>query len=388
MLAIEVTIGQNKFVFCTVYRVGTLGENNHESIMETIKSLYNGRTLKKVFIIGDFNLSSVTWPVDNTNGNTYTRIDKQFVDSFSELGLSQHVTGPTHTKGKTLDILLTNHSPLIRDVEVQSDKSICKSDHFPICFKVNIKTKSKSIPNRKLYNFKKANWDQLNSDLREVPWRAFMDSVDPEISWRSFKNVLFALVDKHIPLITVKNNFSAPWFDSDCYAAYRKKERAHIKFKSHNSLANELKRDHTRREFKFLCNTKMRDNLYNSDDPALMTKKFWSHVKSKTKSGRLPECMHLNDTYRCLPLDKAELFNSHFYNQFSEASSYNVNIDWGNDHDFDIEFSESRISNLLASINSNKACGPDGIHGKILKNCADNLAVPLFLSSKYRIIRV
>ena len=78
-------------------------------------------------------------------------------------------------------------------------------------------------------------------------------------------------------------------------------------------------------------------------------------------------------------MDKAELCysNTNFYNQFFEASSYNVNIDWGNDHDFEIEFSESRTRNKLASINSNKVCWPDGIHGKIVKNCADNLAVPL-----------
>jgi hypothetical protein len=46
-------------------------------------------------------------------------------------------------------------------------------------------------------------------------------------------------------------------------------------------------------------------------------------------SGLLPECKHLNDTYRNLQLDKAELFNCHFYNQFSEASSYDINIDRG-----------------------------------------------------------
>jgi hypothetical protein len=81
----------------------------------------------------------------------------------------------------------------------------------------------------------------------------------------------------------------APWFDCDCHAAYRKKERAHKKFKLHNSVANGLRRDHTRREFEYLCSTKMRGNLYYSDDPALIAKKFWPHVKSKTKSGRPPE---------------------------------------------------------------------------------------------------
>ena len=54
----------------------------------------------------------------------------------------------------------------------------------------------------------------------------------------------------------------------------------------------------------------MRDNLYNSDDPELITKKFWSHVKSISESSRLPECMHLNGRFRNNALDKAELFNN------------------------------------------------------------------------------
>ena len=53
----------------------------------------------------------------------------------------------------------------------------------------------------------------------------------------------------------------------------------------------------------------MRDNLYNDDDPALITKKFWSHVKSKNVSHRIPDCIHRNATFRHKPLDKAELFN-------------------------------------------------------------------------------
>ena len=49
---------------------------------------------------------------------------------------------------------------------------------------------------------------------------------------------------------------------------------------------------------------KMRENLYNEDDPDLITKKFWSHIKSNSKSCRLPETMHLNSTFHNKPSEK------------------------------------------------------------------------------------
>ena len=377
ILSVELSIGNSKYVFCTVYRVGTLADKNHDSIVQSIKALYQGRNLRKVFIVGDFNLNSVNWPLDERNSENIYRIDKLFLDSFAELGLQQCVMEPTHIKGKILDILLTNQRPLISDVRVNVFEPICKSDHHPLYFKVKIDIKDKKVTKRKVYNFKKANWVQLNRDLLNVPWNGLIDRMDPNLAWLNFKTVLFALVDKHIPKITIKNDFSTPWFDAECFSAYRAKERAHKKFKLDGTLANELKKNRSRSHFKRVCNEKMRDNLYNADDPALITKKFWAHVKSNSKSHRLPECMSLQGVYRNLPLDKANLFNSYFYDQFSEESNYEISIDWSNDQSFDINFCPSLIRNLLSAINSNKACGPDGIHGKILKNCAVGLAQPL-----------
>ena len=42
----------------------------------------------------------------------------------------------------------------------------------------------------------------------------------------------------------------------------------------------------------------------------------------------------------------------------------------------------NRVRKLLSSVNSNKTSGPDGIHGKILKNCSESLAYPLPLIFK------
>ena len=92
ILAIKVSIDNKKFVFCTLYRVGNLDEHNHASIINTIKTFYDIRSPRKIFIIGDFNLSSVSWPLSEVLGNANST-EKLFTDSFDELGLDQCILG-------------------------------------------------------------------------------------------------------------------------------------------------------------------------------------------------------------------------------------------------------------------------------------------------------
>ena len=77
------------------------------------------------------------------------------------------------------------------------------------------------------------------------------------------------------------------------------------------------------------------------------------------------------------PIEKAKLFNDYFRRQFSNASDYSIDIDFQNDSNFNIDFSESRIKSILSALDANKAQGPDGINGAVLKHCSDSLAYPL-----------
>ena len=51
IVAIEVDFGGTKFIFCTCYRVGTLGPENHESFSNSIRSFYKSKKPKKVYYI-------------------------------------------------------------------------------------------------------------------------------------------------------------------------------------------------------------------------------------------------------------------------------------------------------------------------------------------------
>ena len=306
-------------------------------------------------------------------------IENDFINSFNNFGLYQCISNSTHIKGRTLDLLLTN-CPTTVDATVDRNTSICNSDHFPIRFNVKVNMRHKRPPKRKIFNFKRANWDALNRDLGGVNWDALVGSTEPEIAWRIIKSKIFIFAKKHIPTMTVDNSFQPPWFDSEVHHAYLKKERAHAN--RNKSDLNALKFSKARKIFKTIAAEKMRDNLYNSDDPELITKKFWSHVKSHSKSQRIPDTIHYNGRFRNDSCDKANLFNTFFQEQFSESSNYNINIDWSNDASFEIDFCHWKIRKILSQLNANKAQGPDGIHGKVLKNCAASLAYPLSIIFK------
>ena len=76
------------------------------------------------------------------------------------------------------------------------------------------------------------------------------------------------------------------------------------------------------------------------------------------------------------------MFNRFFYDQFSEASNYDIDINFESDNNFDIDFSTDKIRDILRSIDCNKAQGPDNIHGIILKTCSNSLARPLSILFK------
>ncbi len=271
MAGIELTINQSKIIFCVVYRVGTLGPDNHTSINDTIKAFYCSKRPKKFFIVGDMNLSTANWST-TSNPVASNPTERLFLDSFNEFDLKQCIKSPTHIKGKILDILLTNSAPLLQNVQVLNNTSICKSDHFPITFEVNSHVKYKKPPKRKMLNFKKANWQALNKDLTNVDWTNLIDCAEPELSWRCFKSILFRLISKHIPTITIKLGYKSPWFDSESNNAYLKKKRAHKKWKHTNSDLEYFKFSMHRKNFKTLSDQKLNDNLYSSDDPAMITK--------------------------------------------------------------------------------------------------------------------
>ena len=371
MISVSLKTNNTNYCITACYRVGTLGNENLDEIERHLRNVASRKKFKAHFVVGDFNLPEVNW----TEGQSSTHLGQRFIDLFNDLGLTQMINQPTHEKGKILDLLFSNLVGVVENIVVLGKNEICSSDHFGIIFTVKMKFRKKIIK-RKIYNFKKADWEGLNNDLKSVRWDEHLQC-DAETGWFRFKNILFHHTNHRIPTITITDKDQPPWFDCETYQLCLKKEKLRAKF-NRTGLAEDYKKfSECRRDFKNLIDEKMVSNFKDDDDPALISKKFWSHVKSTSKSSRIPGTVNYHGRFRNNPKDQAEMFNEYFEEQFSEASDYDVDIDYNNDSVNDIDFSTSRIRKILKDIDVNKSAGPDGIHGKILKNCREGIAYPL-----------
>ena len=93
LLAIELTLpNKTKIIVTTCYRVGTLGMSNCSEILNTLGKLSRKKMLRKLIIVGDFNLNGIDW----VSGYTKSSIENEFLNGFADLGLIQSINVATH----------------------------------------------------------------------------------------------------------------------------------------------------------------------------------------------------------------------------------------------------------------------------------------------------
>ena len=180
-----------------------------------------------------------------------------------------------------------------------------------------------------------------------MQWNNLLKYCDAETAWIRFKTKLLELCNAHIPTITIKSEFQPPWFDSDTFKLCRENDRLRAKYKISKNPEHYRKFSECRKNLKNLIQEKMRSNLNDEEeDPALISKKFWSHVKATSNSSRIPESISYKGRFRNNVNDQAELFNGYFSDQFSDPSNYDISINFRDDPGMSFSISHHDVRTL------------------------------------------
>ncbi|CAB3990546.1 Hypothetical predicted protein [Paramuricea clavata] len=137
----------------TLYTFYRSPNSTPNSLNELNDSLQSNIEEDCVVVVGDFNLPELRWSEDQSTPISCTgQTGEIFCELFYDNFLQQHIMGSTHSWGNKLDLLLSNHSEIIRDVRALSDEQF-PSDHIPIEFFVKQTFKRAYHIHRGVYDF-------------------------------------------------------------------------------------------------------------------------------------------------------------------------------------------------------------------------------------------
>ena len=361
-----------------------------KALIELENSLRKATKIKNAHMIiaGDFNLPQWDWTnMCLKDDAKYKDSCLQFIDCLYDSGLQQLVLEPTRLLN-ILDLVLTNTPDLVSRIEVIPGLS----DHSIVFFEYNVKMDRKKNALRKIFLYRRANWDKMKTDMRELYDQLKNENLDDvEELWNKFKTALQESMSHNIPQKTTRPRDSYPWITIDIRKKMKKKDRLSKKaLKSgndelkaqHKELRKEIKKDIDREYWNYVRNLFEKWEDESNNQPCL--KRFYTYVKHQRSSTTGVAPLKSGGRLVTEPRAKAEILNEQFNKSFSEGKKYSLNdfeqkCKMPNDKDFyrpmpEIEIDQKGIEKLLKNLNPTKACGPDGLSPRVLKELATDIA--------------
>ena len=353
-----------------VYRPPSSGQDNLTELCEILRGTDNNTVL-----IGDFNMPGIDWE----NAQARDARGRELLETATEEGLQQLVNFPTHTKGNTLDLLLTNCPDKI--LGVTDAGRIGRSDHCLLRVVMDLQP-SESCRPVEGYNWNKADTGKMVNEMSAVSWGEILADETVENAWQIFKEKLSETVERNVPKHGTRTPLKNPWMTREILRLVRQKRRKWKTVKL-SASAEELReyRAIEKETAKKIRNAKRKfeKNLANGEDKN--NRKFARYIKSKTKSKTTVGPL-LSADKQIITDEKeiAEELNKFFSSVFTREDLQNVPEPEKEEIRVKMQpvrITQQQIRNKIKKLRRNAAPGPDGIKPALLQDLGESILAPL-----------
>ena len=398
-LAVRVTYQEREFIVSNHYTPGSQDAPSptNENLKQIIKKF------DKPFIMcGDFNAHNTLWSSDHDDRRGIEIEDFMLENDLGILNSEIHTHWNFSVKKWSLLDLSIIHPDLYLDFDCEVLPDLQGSDHCPIIIKLN--GELFETERRPRFNFKRANWEAFKIQCRnDINNELFQNGTDKiEI----FTDKLLEITAEHIPMTKPFHNkkCSKPWFDEECKAAKRERNKANRLLRRYPCLSNAIKvkvaNARARRTFKRKKRESWR-NFVSNINSRTPTSKVWNMVRKITGKNTPSSLLHLiNPNTGKLETDKTEVANliGSTFEKNSSSENYSddfksikrnaenkvINFNTGDIHQaYNKRF---RLRDLKRSIKKAKDTTPglDNVHYKLLKNLPnETLSILLDIINEY-----
>jgi hypothetical protein len=344
------------------------------SSAENLNSLYSllEQTPSNCIIIGDFNLPGLDW-----EENTATGQGRRLLDVATDNGLAQMVKFPTHRKGNILDLILTNCPD--KFLSVKDVGCLGASDHCIIVSE--IETGLPKLQPATITNWRKGNYNEIRIKLGQTNWGRILNNTDLKEAWHKFRNIISDLVDEYVPKKVVKGAGQPRWLTCEIKNLLNRKRKAWKRFKRESSVASREEYSIAARQVKkalIRAKKKVERQIAYAEDKN--NRQFTRYVKSKTAT-RAPigPIMMEDGSLSNNNMEAAEALNKYFASVFTKEDLSTLpqkQLETDNMVST-VTITEAIIIKKIKNLRADSAAGPDGIHPRLLKETAAEIAVPL-----------
>lgn len=392
-LFVNIVCDSLKIIIGTIYMPPrSLPELFHQHVEDVERLMQDNKN--KIIIIGDYNLPGVEWlnrhdglllsPKPNIIQSNYEKATI-ISDSFGFLDLMQYNNTP-NSNNEYLDLIFSNiKSP---NVCLSLDSLVPADFHHPplVCdFSIPCNFKYLDFDFQSL-DFSKANYDVIFNELSAISWQ-FIDSYELADSIKIFYNILWNIIETHVPIKSIKSSKYPIWFNKDLINTINAKNRAHKALKATSCDQNKI-------EFSFLRakSKKLQRDCYNKyvkkieDGIKSNPKSFWNFTNSKRKNHGLPNTLSYDRITAEDGNGIVNLLATYFesvYENNSQQTHHQDHLSQSQTEDStsvalsDIDISYNEVLRNLYLLKDSKSPGPDGLPAILLKKCAGVLYKPI-----------
>ena len=362
-------------LLCNCYRPPSAGVEFWDSFQCQLDKAKRG-SIRNILISGDL------------NADAKTAVGRYFASFIQQNHLSAHVDQPTRitaVSSTCFDQIISNIPYLLKNVTIISP--IGTSDHCVVAAQFGFNIEKRKCYQRKVWYYKKADFDYFRSELAGHNWDSCFSSGNPDTICTEWTKTFLEIANKCIPnkIITIRPD-DVPWYNSHLRRLRNLRDRSYSTAKKKNNARFwEIYRQHRNKYINELHNAEeayyssMADKLSSSDTPP---KTWWKTVKyflGKNKESDLPPIedgtsIHYSND------EKAEAFNNFFLNNAflnSNNATLPKSVPSRTERITNIVATEQDVLDIIKSVNVNKAAGPDGVSPTMLREAGLSIVKPL-----------
>ena len=328
-------------------------------------------------ILGDFNLPNINWELELGFDSTASK----FIDCFSDCFLTQLVKEPTR-ENNILDLVLASNPNIVQGVDI--GEGLSNSDHNIIRIKLGANA-TKSDNNRLVPDLYRGDYNKFRQLLNNTDWEGEFSNKSMSEMWNRFKMIFEDYQQQCIPFKVIrKNKTKKPlWWTADIKRALNSKKRAFRQMKrSGREVDIECYRNIRNNVTKLIKKNKRLGEINLAKSSNKDPKKFFSYYKYNRKGQETVGPIENNGQIITSTLDTVNIFNRYFSSVFTDENvgSYSLINETGYmDNSLMPVLNRNEIKKEILNIKDRKACGPDGVTVRLLKEGGDSLVDALFL---------